>query len=99
MRPVSVKPVSASAPSERGLFPVLRQLSFLLVGTLVLWYLGHFGINGVLQLAAPGLPGSWSRAIDLLLVPVAALVTWLVMRRLESGREPQHSGEGQSDTQ
>lgn len=63
----------------------MRQVAFLLVGTLVLWYLGHFGLNAVLMVVAPDLPAAWSRGLDLLLVPLAALVTWLAMRRLEPG--------------
>ncbi len=63
----------------------MRQVAFLLVGTLVLWYLGHFSLNAVLLAVAPGLPVAWARALDLLLIPLAALVTWLAMRRLEPG--------------
>lgn len=60
-----------------------RRVAFLLVGMLVLWYLAHFALNALLMAAAPDLPGAWSRAVDLALVPLCLLVAWGVLRRLE----------------
>jgi len=63
----------------------VRQIAFLLVGTLVLWYLGHYTLNALLMVVAPDLPAAASRALDLFLIPLSALITWLAMRRLEPG--------------
>ncbi len=60
-----------------------RRLAFLFVGTLVLWYLAHFALNALLLATAPDLPAAWSRAADLALVALCALVAGGVLRRLE----------------
>ena len=64
----------------------MRKLLFLAVGTLVLWYLGHFALNALWLATGAELPAGWTRAADLALVPLAALVTWLVLGRLVPAR-------------
>jgi hypothetical protein len=61
-----------------------RRLVFLLVATLVLWYLGHVALNALLMAAAPDLSAGGARAADLALVPLCTLVAWLLLRRIEA---------------
>ncbi|HMB54523.1 MAG TPA: hypothetical protein VKU40_14495 [Thermoanaerobaculia bacterium] len=73
---------------------MLRRLLFLFVGTLVLWYLGHFGLNALFLATGAELSAGWTRAIDLALVPLCLLVSWLVMRRLTPGPAGGTTGSG-----
>lgn len=61
----------------------MKRIAFLLVGTLVLWYLAHFGFNALWLAFAGGAPFLYSRLLDLALLPVCAVATWAVLRRLE----------------
>lgn len=61
---------------------LLRRIAFLLIGTLLLWYLGHFALNAALLAFAPHLPAHYSRILDLVLIPLSAAVTWVVLLRL-----------------
>lgn len=65
----------------------LRRALFLLVATLVLWYLGHFGLNAILLAFAPQMPVFYSRILDMVLIPVSAAIAWVVMVRLTPGRK------------
>lgn len=71
---------------------MLRRLVFLVVGTLVLWYLGHFGLNALFLATGAELSAGWTRAIDLALVPLGLLVSWLVLRRLTPGPAGSEAG-------
>lgn len=64
---------------------IVKRLAFLLVGTLVLWYLAHFGFNALWLAFAGGETFLYSRLLDLALLPVCAVVAWAVLRRLERG--------------
>jgi hypothetical protein len=73
---------------------MLRRLLFLIVGTLVVWYLGHFGLNALFLATGAELSPGWTRAIDLALVPLGLLVSWLVVRRLTPGSSGATAGGG-----
>lgn len=64
----------------------LRVVLFL-VAVLTLWYLGNFALRIVwaaFDLAAPSVA---ARVLNLVLVPVAALVAWAILRRVpDDGR-------------
>ena len=59
-----------------------RRAAFLVAGTLVLWYLGHFALRAAWTLGVFG-DRMDSRWLDLALLPVAAAAAWLVARRLD----------------
>jgi hypothetical protein len=70
----------------------VRQFLFVAVAALVLWYLGHFALNALWLATATDLAAGWERAIDLALLPLAALVAWAVLRRLQPGPAPRDGG-------
>lgn len=63
-----------------------RRLAFVVVGTLVLWYLGHFALRAAWTLGAFEGAAVDSRWLDLALLPAAAALAWLVARRLDRRR-------------
>jgi len=64
----------------------VRRAAFLVAGTLVLWYLGHFALRAAWTLGAFGGMTADSRWLDLALLPAAAAAAWLVARRLDRRR-------------
>ena len=60
-----------------------RRAAFLVAGTLVLWYLGHFALRAAWTLGAFRGMTADSRWLDLALLPAAAAAAWLVARRLD----------------
>lgn len=65
---------------------MIRDAAFFVVGTLVLAYLGHFGLQAVLVALAPELAPGTVRTLEIAMVVLAATVTVLVLRRLRRGR-------------
>lgn len=65
----------------------MKRIAFLLVGTLVLWYLAHFGFNAFWLAFAGDRPFLYSRLLDVALLPVSAVITWAVLRRLDRSGE------------
>ena len=62
-----------------------RRILFLAVGTLVLWYLGHFAANALLLALAPEISATTARLLDLVVLSFAAVLAWWVMRHLTPG--------------
>lgn len=68
----------------------MRRLLLFAAATLVLWYLGHYALHALWLATGSELAAGRTRAVDLALVPAAAVAAWLVLRRLAPapGRAP-----------
>ena len=62
----------------------LRVVLFL-VATLTLWYLGNFALRAVWAAFDLAAPSATTQALNLVLLPVAALVAWAILRRVPDG--------------
>lgn len=59
-----------------------------LVATLALWYLGNFALRAVWVVLDLAPATAYTQAINLVLLPVAAVAAWAILRRVpEGGRE------------
>lgn len=67
------------------------------VATLTLWYLGNFALRIVwaaFELAAPSV---YTRTLNLVLLPLAALVAWAILRRVPEDGAGGAGGSARSD--
>jgi hypothetical protein len=62
----------------------LRVVLFV-VATLTLWYLGNFALRAVWAAFDLAAPSAYTRILNLVLLPVAAVVAWAVLRRVPDG--------------
>ena len=60
---------------------VFRVVLFL-VATLTLWYLGNFALRAVWAAFDLMAPSAYTRTLNLVLLPLAALVAWAILRRV-----------------
>lgn len=59
-----------------------KRVALFLVATLVLWYLGNFSLRIVWAAFDLPAPSVTTRVLNLVLVPVAAVVAWAILRRV-----------------
>ncbi|HEX2254419.1 MAG TPA: hypothetical protein VHQ65_14215 [Thermoanaerobaculia bacterium] len=64
---------------------LLRAFLFV-VATLTLWYLGHFLVRAVWFAFVPPETASYTTWINLVLLPLAAVVAWALLRRASPPR-------------
>lgn len=61
------------------------RLVLFLVATLALWYLGNFALRAVWAAFDLTAPSATTQVLNLVLLPVAALVAWAILRRVPDG--------------
>lgn len=71
----------------------LRVVLFL-VATLALWYLGNFALRIVWAAFDLAAPSVYTRVLNLVLLPVAAVVAWAILRRVPDDGRGDGSGPG-----
>jgi hypothetical protein len=64
-----------------------RRVVLFLVATLTLWYLGNFALRAVWAAFDLAAPSPTTRTLNLVLLPLAALVAWAILRRVPDGPE------------
>lgn len=64
-----------------------------LVATLALWYLGNFALRAVWVVFDLAPATTYTQVLNLVLLPVAAVVAWAILRRVAAG-EGSREGDG-----
>jgi hypothetical protein len=59
-----------------------KRVVLFVVATLALWYLGNFALRIVWAAFDLPAPSVTTRVLNLVLVPVAAVVAWAILRRV-----------------
>ena len=74
----------------------LRVVLFL-VATLALWYLGNFALRIVWAAFDLAAPSVYTRVLNLVLLPVAAVVAWAILRRVPDDGPGDEGGSAPAD--
>lgn len=59
-----------------------KRVALFVVATLALWYLGNFALRIVWAAFDLPAPSVYTQVLNLVLVPVAAVVAWAILRRV-----------------
>lgn len=68
-----------------------------LVATLALWYLGNFALRAVWVVFDLAPATTYTRVINLVLLPVAAVVAWAILRRVAAGERTREADGREAD--
>lgn len=68
-----------------------------LVATLALWYLGNFALRAVWVVFDLAPATTYTQVINLVLLPVAAVVAWAILRRVGDAERSQEADRREAD--